>query len=70
MRRVIITSYHEVDDASADELTENIRAVGNHTALVDFMRDHPPETIGFSSGGIRPTPNAAPKDRGPDQAGP
>ena len=56
VRRIIITSYHEVSDSVADELHETIRREGSLDPLLRFMQEHQPETIGFSSGGIRPAP--------------
>jgi hypothetical protein len=59
MRRIIITSYHEVPDEVAEELHENVRREGSADAILRFIQEHRPETIGFNSGGIKPDKNSA-----------
>lgn len=55
MRRVIITSYHEVPDDVGDQLIEAIRRDGRQLDhILEFMRDHPPETLGYQLGGMKP----------------
>jgi hypothetical protein len=60
VRRIIITSYHEVPDEVADELHEAMRREESADALLRFMQEHRPETIGFSSGGIKPASSPPP----------
>lgn len=54
MFRVIITTYHEVEDDVANELVEAMRSEGSMDPLLRFIQEHRPETIGSSIGGMKP----------------
>ena len=54
VRRIIITAYHEVEDDVAEEFHESVRRMGSSDAILKFMQEHRPESIWFSSGGIKP----------------
>jgi len=48
MQRVIITTYHDVDDAVADalrdDLTTDTGSADDESTLLEFMRAHPAQT--------------------------
>jgi hypothetical protein len=60
MRQIIIESRHEVPDDVAEELFASIkddeirRAVGGPGLLLRFMQEHPPKSIWYAGGGMRP----------------
>jgi hypothetical protein len=53
MRRVIIVTYHEVEDDVADELHMSMNHSGDD-AIAEFIQANPPTTINISSSLIQP----------------
>lgn len=54
-QQVIITSYQEISQEVGDELVETIRRDGRQfDHILRFMREHPPQNLCYSIGGMKP----------------